>query len=226
MRRREPLNVWPAIADLMTILAVPALCVAVGKFPGSVFNGSNDGGIVNSDLEPPKNERMYQAIQRADQFVKDAASKSKIEVDPSQAVIFGDDLVSFKVNSFDPEWKANSDSRIHQFCAAIESTLNEHTGMKGHFLIIVEGHTDSDICEKDPDCNWWISASRAAKFVAHMQEPGICQREPSWKLLPLGLADTRPLKTGPTRRIALRLVPDYKKIIDDIEKSGHGRKGT
>ena len=94
--------------------------------------------------------------------------------------------------------------------------LEDGEGLRDLFSIRVEGHTDESVCPGDPLCNWRISAGRAAAFVAVMRDPDFCPGGRGWNLLPIGYAQTKPA-TGdrrPTRRIALRIVPDYQRLIE------------
>jgi len=218
MRRRESLNVWPAIADLMTILAVPSLFVSVGLYFYSTLAGFHPvPGADGGRHEIPKNERMFQAIQRAEDFVKEVRRASGLALDLDQTLRFGDDLVGFPLNGFEPVWRADGRARLRRYCDSIAATLRRRPGMRDRFVIYVEGHTDVSACPGQPGCNWWISANRAAGFVVIMRQPEICPEGARWKLLPTALADAQAVFQGPAdRRIALRLAPDYKRIIDDV----------
>src|SRR5690348_9940495 len=109
MRRREIINIWPAIADLMTILAVPTLCISVGRFAFSPAQSHIPGPVRTIDpplVELPKNEKMFRAIQRAEDFINEVHAVSGLELDQDQSLRFGDDLVGFEVDSDKPMWKA------------------------------------------------------------------------------------------------------------------------
>jgi hypothetical protein len=229
VRQRETINVWPAIADLMTILAVPCIVVSVGLFPFSHLEGSRPGGDSidtpsTKRSEEPKNVRMFKAIQRAEDFVKEVRGLSGLKLDADQSLRFGDDLVEFRLNSFEPIWKGDARRRLQTYCASIAAAVRRQPAMEDRFILFVEGHTDSSTCPGDPDCNWWVSANRAAAFVVTMRRPEICPGGAHWTMLPTGLAATHPIAHGSTdRRIALHLVPNYQRIIDDVMKDEPGR---
>ncbi|HYL05949.1 MAG TPA: hypothetical protein VE075_07905, partial [Thermoanaerobaculia bacterium] len=67
-----------------------------------------------------------------------------------------------------------------------------------------------------PSCNWRISSGRAASFVAVMRQPQFCPGGAAWHVRSVGYADTRPPAAGasPTRRIAVRLIPDYGRLVN------------
>lgn len=226
MRRRDPINVWPAIADLMTVLAVPALCVSVGAIP-FLPSASSHGGrerVYHGVLrEKAKNERMFRAIQEAEDLVSEIRKDRRLEPYLQDQILrFGDDLVSFERNGFEPQWKEGSLERLQTLCAAVSLAL-QRRGQRGeelrrHFLILVEGHTDRSRCSSDPHCNWWFSSGRAAAFVATLRQPSVCKGAERWKLRPIGLADTMPVRStaaqdAELRRVAIRIVPDYETIM-------------
>jgi hypothetical protein len=214
MRRRERINVWPSIADLMTVLAVPALYVAVGglPLPGSAPVPRPGTGIE----ERAKNREMFRAIQKAEDFVNKVHQASGLELDRDQSLRFGDDLVGFTRSHTKPEWRsADGPTRLRTFCEALARVLDKQPEMQDQFLIFVEGHADPTICDGDPSCNWWFSAERAARFLVEMRGSGACPGSAGWNLLPVGFAAKRPIPgdDAASRRIALRLMPDYKQII-------------
>ncbi len=255
MRRHSPLNVWPAFADLMTVLAVCGLFTTLAL---SQINSSSkeellkkirdteqhrqniedrlrqqeqeqrgreekwaaERNILQRQVrEAARNEKMFQAIQEAQRFVDNISRDSGLIFGEDQSLQFGDDLVSFRINSDVPIWKLDSRDRLKQFCDAIFYAMNrlDKTSMisKPLFIVEVEGHADSSSCSGDPWCNWRISSERAAAFVALMRQPQYCPGGSILALKPVGYADTKPPKDSkePTRRIAVRLLPDYESII-------------
>jgi flagellar motor protein MotB len=161
--------------------------------------------------EAAMNEKMFKAIQEAQRIIDRVSSISGLSFGSDQSLQFGDDLVAFRLNETDPIWQADSRDRLRRFCSAISDQL----AGQGSFIVQVEGHTDSISCPGDRNCNWAISSERAAKFVAFMRQEGYCPGGDRLILRPVGFADTKPVRNGdsPTRRIAVRLVPNYDEII-------------
>lgn len=246
MRRRSPLNVWPAYADLMTVLAVAGLFAALSFHSGpgardlarqlralSEDNRRLDRLLAESrrrfeDLqrrykqritESARNERMFRAIQEVQELVDAVPAKSHLVFGSDQTLQFGDDLVSFPPNGVEPVWQPDGQERLRRFCTALAlelgALIERSPGAEPRFMIEVEGHTDATTCPDDPHCNWWISSGRAASFVAVMRQPKLCPGGDRWDYRPIGYADTRPAFPGgvPTRRIAVRITPDYRRII-------------
>lgn len=254
MRSRRSINVWPAFADLMTVLAVCGLFMTLALVR-SASSSKEDAtarlqeyerhrqeleerlrrqeverkaresswrlereNLRQQVREAARNEEMFRAIQEAQKFIDQISRNSGLTFGADQSLQFGDDLVSFKLNSLVPRWGPGSKERLHRFCQAISSQLADFPGrssLKDLFIIQVEGHTDSTGCPGDSSCNWWISSGRAAAFVAVMRQPGYCPGGIEWNLRPVGYADTKPTFPGelPTRRIAVRLVPNYETLI-------------
>jgi flagellar motor protein MotB len=249
MRRRAPINVWPAFADLMTVLAVCGLFTALAL---SQINSSQSDLLAklreleqkNQDLEEQlrdlklaqqkrendwvnkrklleqqvqeaaANEKMFKAIQEAQRLIDEVSVASGLSFGSDQSLQFGDDLVGFKLNSINPLWQADSRERLRRFCVSIASQLAE----KRQFIVQVEGHTDSLECPGDRNCNWAISSGRAANFVAFMRREDYCPGGDLLTLRPVGFADTKPMRKGAlsSRRIAVRLLPDYEAIINNL----------
>jgi flagellar motor protein MotB len=165
--------------------------------------------------EAARNEQMFQAIQQAQALVDQISTRSGLTFSADQSLEFGDDLVTFQTNSTEPIWRPDGRRRLLRFCQAISAQLATAFGSDSLFVIEVEGHTDSAQCPGDPNCNWWISSGRAASFVAVMRQPATCPGGQRWNLRPIGYADTKPPASGhlSTRRIAVRLTPNYRQII-------------
>jgi hypothetical protein len=239
LRRRRPIDVWPALADLMTVVAIVGLTSALQFLPlirrddptgqKHLLNETRKLRAQNEKLqseirEAARNEQMFQAIQRAQEIV-DEFSKENAELrfENDQSLQFGEDLVEFELNGLEPQWKGDGSERLWRFCEALSGALSRPFGNQGSrrllFTVEVEGHTDAILCPDDPHCNWRISSGRAAVFVALMRNETYCPGGFAWTMVPVGLADTRPIidsATGvatPTRRIAVRLVPNYKALI-------------
>lgn len=258
MRRRRPLDVWPAFADLMTVLAIVGLFTTLALARHGKTNeeliahleqserqrkelqdqldlqkreqearerrlGEDLQDLQRQVREAARNEKMFQAIQEAQRFIDEISRGSGLAFAPDQSLQFGDDLVSFKVNSVEPIWQKGSWERLRKFCEAISGRLASlgptSSEMPRLFIVQIEGHTDSSQCPGDPDCNWWISSGRAAAFLTFMRQPRYCPGGGELVLRPVGFADSRPAMPNaqPSRRIAVRLVPNYEQIIAHLD---------
>lgn len=254
MRRRHPLTVWPAVADLMTVLAVSGLFGCVALLPHAQEKGelveelraakrerkaledelaaaeekAREQEEVRSALEKQvreaaKNQQMFEAIQRAQEVVDQVSADESLRFEADQTLRFGDELVEFAPSSFLPTWKPEGRAKLKDFCRELSRRLEGRTAtgsdLRDLFTVQVEGHTDPTGCPGDPNCNWWISAARAAVFVALMRQDDYCPGGANLNLHPVGYADTRPPGGDPNatrkerRRISVRLVPDYRRII-------------
>jgi flagellar motor protein MotB len=261
MRRRRWFDVWPAYADLMTVLAVVGLFTTVAlarqvparhdlarqlrqlelrmrKLSADLAARDRELAALRTELarraqgyaasleqlrgqvrEAARNEQMFHAIQEAQGMVDQISTRSGLAFSADQSLEFGDDLVTFQTNSTEPIWRPDGRRRLLRFCQAISAQLGEAgeaaSGSDALFVIEVEGHTDSAQCPGDPNCNWWISSGRAASFVAVMRQPATCPGGKRWNLRPIGYADTKPPAGShlPSRRIAVRLTPNYRQII-------------
>lgn len=218
MKRRRPIDVWPAFADLMTILSVPGLFLALG-----LIAAMEDKPEVPEDV---RNLAMFKAIQEVQRTIDVIAVQGGLQFSEDQTLLFGDDLVTFDLNSTSADWKAGGPERLHRFCTELRlqlmgpgSTPSERSKL---FSVEVEGHTDATSCPADRNCNWDYSSRRATAFMTMMRDESICPGGKDFDLKPIGFADTKPLaeKGSParaTRRIALRIVPNYGSIIDTVE---------
>lgn len=258
MKRRRQLTVWPAIADLMTVLAVSGLFGSLALLPqaGSKadilqalrkaertvqeLQEALDAARQNlqeqkaafdrerEDLqseirEAVRNQKMFEAIQRAQQEVNRISESTTLQFEDDQTLRFGDDLVHFEPNSLEPTWEPAGRKKLRRFCEEISRRLagrtSDGTPLQDLFIVQVEGHTDTTQCPDDPNCNWWISAGRAAVFVALMRQGQYCPQGGRLQLRPVGYADTRPpygnlhASRKDRRRISVRIVPNYRKII-------------
>lgn len=241
MRRRSPINVWPSLADLMTILAVPALFTAVGVLPFLGLNGSGERQVQQDfvettpkpgrkqeafgvNLEHVKNKKMFWAIQRFHRMLGSVKKSVGGQLGPAQTIVFGDDLLTYDLGETRKlKWKPEGLDKLRKFCASLQeafekSDLSSAYRQPGEvFLIHIEGHADSIGCRDvvgDPLCNWRISSARAANFVDRMKDPKYCPGGDKLFLLPIGYADSAPMSgSKPTRRIALRIVPNYDRLI-------------
>jgi flagellar motor protein MotB len=254
VKRRYQLTVWPAVADLMTVLAVSGLFGCLALLPHAQEKGdlveklravqrekqklekdleaaekeAKEQEQVKEDLEQQvreaaKNQQMSEAIQRAQEVVDQVSADESLRFEADQTLRFGDDLVKFAPSSFLPDWQAEGRTKLREFCQELSRRLAGRTGagpdLRNLFTVQVEGHTDTTGCPGDPNCNWWISAARAAVFVALMRQDDYCPGGASLDLHPVGYADTRPPGENPNvsreerRRISVRLVPDYRRII-------------
>jgi hypothetical protein len=178
--------------------------------------------------EVARNQRMFQAIQEAQRRIDEISTHSGLRFSADQSLEFGDDLVTFETSRVEPIWRTGGRTQLRDFCLAISTALTRQRGpdatvamaVESMFNIEVEGHTDSSHCLDDPSCNWRISSGRAASFVAVMRQPEFCPGGAMWNVRSIGYADTRPPAPGlpPTRRIAVRLIPDYGRIIASFQR--------
>lgn len=225
MRRRRAIDVWPAFADLMTILSVPGLFLALG-----LLSVLGDQALEVFDEEArqarlrqeAKNRAMVQAIEEVQKIIDAIAMRGELQFSQDQTLQFGDDLVTFDLNSTTANWKEGGPERLRRFCGALQQQLNGSGARANLFSVEVEGHTDSTSCPGDRFCNWDYSSRRATAFMATMRDGSLCPGGQDLDLKPIGFADTKPLaETGgephATRRIALRIVPNYGAIIDAVE---------
>ncbi len=167
------------------------------------------------------NQGMFQAIQEVQRRIDEISTRSGLRFNADQSLQFGDDLVEFAPSKVDPIWHAGGRDQLRAFCRVVARALSSglvagsraaDPGSK--FIIEVEGHTDSTPCPGNPHCNWLISSGRAANFMAVMREPESCPGGAAWSVRSIGYADTKPPPgLPPTRRIAVRLTPDYGRII-------------
>lgn len=258
MKRRRAIEVWPAFADLMTILSVPGLFLALGLLAvmGNDLNpiqrvqaleaknkeleaelqealevlqqaagpGENAEELRRELRERARNKAMFRAIQEVQLLIDSLASQTDLHFSEDQTLQFGDDLVSFDLNGVQAKWTNQGQDRLRPFCEALEREMvGRSTGpgdLTRFFAIEVEGHTDSTICSFNPNCNWSFSSARAIAFMSLMRDEAICPGGSNLELRPVGLADTKPqiipgssVKVA-TRRIAVRIVPNYQAIIE------------
>lgn len=237
IRRRRAIEVWPAFADLMTILCVPGLFLALSLLAvmgedgiDSVQRLRAENAILNRALhEQARNSAMFKAIQEVQQVIDSLASQSDLRFSSDQTLRFGDDLVTFELNSTRAEWKAGGQDKLSSFCEALQERLTGRRTELGElsklFSIEVEGHTDASYCSGDPTCNWILSNGRAVAFMSLMREESLCPGGSVLGLKPVGYADTQPelvpassLRRA-TRRIALRIVPNYQAIIAAVNQT-------
>jgi flagellar motor protein MotB len=177
--------------------------------------------------EVARNQGMFKAIQEAQRQIDEISTHSGLRFSVDQSLEFGDDLVTFETNSVEPIWRTGGRTQLRDFCLAVSGALAHQRGaatqgreaVESMFDIEVEGHTDSSTCSDDPSCNWRISSGRAASFVAVMRQSGFCPGGEAWSVRSVGYAETRPPGPGlpPTRRIAVRLRPDYGRIITTFQ---------
>ena len=147
-----------------------------------------------------------------------AATQPQLTKGSDQSLQFGEELVGFKVNDIEPIWQSGGRAQLKSFCSALSDSLKkpfvEGRPRSEFFTVQVEGHTDNVPCRGDQSCNWPISAGRAARFRILMGDPVLCPGGGDWSILPVGKAGTVPVEdVGATRRIEVRLLPDYAAII-------------
>ncbi len=214
-------NPWPALADLMTVLAAVGFFVsaAVLSDPEKLRETLKKLRIENADLKTEieaarrerddlqsikqqlaKNRLMFDAIQAAEDMVgalKSALSLPADQWGDDQSLRFGDDLIHFDSNEFEVQWAGDSSKRMKVFCETLSQQLSlpfrDGILRSQVFTLVVEGHTDSVECPGHPGCNWFLSAERAAAVRIEMTDPGICPGGTAWTIQPMGLAATRPV---------------------------------
>lgn len=254
MRRRRSLSVWPAVADLMTVLAVLGLFSAIALLPASrdkldlmreiqeirerLTAAMKAQDKARSELEAlertcreeqeecqeqireaARNERMFRAIQQVQKILDELSNDPMLAFGDDQTLEFGDDLVTYATNSTHPIFIGRGRERLRRFCTLLDRELDDASSpgrdLRRLFVVEIQGHTDSTGCPGDPHCNWWVSASRAAHFVALMRDPSVCPGGRDLQLEAVGLADTKPVareggRLRAERRIGVRVVPDYR----------------
>ena len=249
MRRRRVQNPWPALADLMTVLAAVGLFVsaAVLSDPEKLREKLEGLRIENESLkveiqaarherddllsikqELAKNRLMFDSIQAAEDMVGTLKTALQLPADQwgdDQSLRFGDDLIHFDTDDFEVRWQLDSRERMRTFCDTLAHELakpfREGVPRAEVFTLVVEGHTDSVRCGGSDDCNWFLSAKRAASVRIQMVRPDVCPGGDRWTIQPMGLAATRPLVAeaddltrGKNRRIQLRLAPNYGRLVE------------
>ena len=223
MRRRRQINVWPAFADLMTVLAVVGLFSAIEMRQSWAEMSENWARERESYEEKIQNEELFDAVQQVQEVINEISKDASLDFGPDQSLHFGDDLVDFDRNSVEPQWKEDGAERLRRFCVLVSQGMKNHVQL---FTVQVEGHTDDTQCSVDPNCNWWFSSNRATTFMEFMRSDEYCPGGRAWELRAIGYADTKPLPSAlgaaakATRRIAVRLVPDYETILKSRDGSG------
>jgi flagellar motor protein MotB len=169
-----------------------------------------------------RNKKMFHATQRAQKIIDRIAKDDLLQFDFDQSLRLGDELVRFERNKVEPLWQSDGPQHLRHFCTRLSEEFDrlkdEVKDPVSLFTILVEGHTDSTRCPGDDlDCNWSFSSQRAVSFLELMRDDEICPGGAEWQLRPIGYADTRPVPPAPgeppvpTRRISLRVVPDYER---------------
>lgn len=257
-RRRRAIQVWPAVADLMTVLAVVGIVLSllvlnfyaknepkwtternrlikeidrltsqVTKMKEQLLTAKQriadaEARLALMQEDKAKNNAMFQAIQQAQSIIEEMSQDGSLEFEEDQSFLFGEELVEFAENGFEPIWKSGGKERLHEFCNRLSKALKkvkQKTGSHTLFTLEVEGHTDAKTCQDDPECNWYFSSARAGLFVRWMKNPQHCPDVDRLELRAVGYADTRPprdssgQKLDTTRRISLRLVPSYASFM-------------
>lgn len=242
MSRRE-IDVWPAVADLMSTIAVLGLVFAAVmshqlsiflKDPHAMERILEENEALkkakaglekqNEDLAAEIRElsTMQHAVGVADDAMKEVADALHIQRQADLSIVFGENIVSFSTNEVEPKLSEEGRREIKRFCNALRDALarlDPSTGVaRANFAILqVEGHTDSTHCLAEPECNWRYSAERAARFRAMIADASLCPGSAGWTIRPVGLADSKPRATpAESRRIELRLVPDYAAILKRV----------
>lgn len=227
--------VWPAFTDLMTVIAITGMVAASAlakqvrdlrvqiEPPYALMKKLNEAEHDTSQLKG-----MAEAIKEAAAVVDDfAGSHSGLTRGSDQSLQFGEDLVQFAKDEATPMWIGDGQLRMRSFCESLSANLalpfGGHGVRRDYFQVQVEGHTDSQGCNGRQDCNWTISARRAAGFRILMDDPEVCPGGSNWSIVPMGLGGTRSVGDRPAvnRRIEVRLVPDYAAIIGNrVDSAG------
>lgn len=253
MRRRRHLDAWPAVADLMTVLAVLGLFTALAVVPASeplelldrIHRQDEQIAAKTEELrqlraqvalaetrhaeareecegrlnEVVRNERMFHAIQRVQEIVDQISADQQLEFSDDQTLVFGEDLVEYEVNSTVPIFRPRARERLLRFCSALRDATSSAdpnaVALRTIFTVEVRGHADDLACPGDPHCNWWVSASRAAHFVALMQQDEFCPSGHALAFKAVGLANAGAPTERAERRIEVMLVPNYHSWVSD-----------
>lgn len=250
MRSRRPYNPWPAIADTMMIVAIGLASLLLKNVDREDIEESlrteNERLISEvrtikpekdrlaqevADLqrERAKNEDMFKAIQTSEELVQDLQSRLKLPKGAwgtDQSLRFGDDLIHFRSGDSNVIWQPNGRELMRDFCSTLSELLDrpfkEGSPAKRSefFTVIIEGHTDSELCDGSDRCNWYLSGQRAASVRAEMLKPSVCPGGAGWNLIPMAMAASKPqvkevdaASRQRNRRIELRVVPNYSEII-------------
>lgn len=142
------INVWPALADLMTVLSVPGLFTAVGLLPYFVRNDSGLGvqrvlasvapragspttvapqpvGTVSPGksggpgYEPPLNPAMFRSTQAAQRVIDLIRPVLGFQFTDAQTLEPGPDLFSFRPGSDRLQRTENSRLELSRFCSSL-----------------------------------------------------------------------------------------------------------
>ena len=251
MRSRRPHNPWPAMADSMMIIALvlgAALVHLASKTDDSEslrlenarLKADNlelraevqrlNKTIEELQLERAKNADMFKAIQTSEELVQDLQSRLKLPEESwgdDQSLRFGDDLIHFRSGDSNVIWQPGSRDLMRNFCSTLSELLDKPfkegapAKRSEFFTVMIEGHTDSQLCDGSDRCNWYLSGQRAAAVRAEMQKPSVCPGGAGWNLIPMAMAaskrlvapDNDPASRLRNRRIELRVVPNYSEII-------------
>jgi hypothetical protein len=188
------------------------------------------------EREAARNADMFRAIQTSEEMLGELRKnlpEDNAEWGKDQSLRFGDDLIRFNSGDSTVIWQPNGRDLMRKFCTALAPLLEKPFASTGGneasaqtskrsdvFTILIEGHTDAQRCGGDDTCNWFLSGQRAAEVRAQMLRPDVCPGGDKWTLIPIAMAASRPLTedTSPAglrqnRRIELKIVPNYEKLI-------------
>ena len=192
--------------------------------------------LAELEREAARNADMFRAIQTSEEMLGELRKNlpgDNAEWGKDQSLRFGDDLIRFNSGDSRVIWQPNGRDLMRQFCSSLAPLLeqpfvsvadNDAQGQASKrsdvFTILIEGHTDAQRCGGDDTCNWFLSGQRAAEVRAQMLRPDICPGGDSWTLIPIAMAASRPLTEDKSpaglrqnRRIELKIVPNYEKLI-------------
>lgn len=240
------------MADSMLILAVVSAGAAFafyGKFRDtSVKLSAANARIAELEKrieflenEAARNADMFRAIQTSEEMLGELRKNlpgDNAEWGKDQSLRFGDDLIRFNSGGSRVIWQPNGRDLMRNFCTALGPLLDQPfqssdgSGADGQslrrsdvFTVLIEGHTDAQLCGGADTCNWFLSGQRAAEVRAQMLRPEVCPGGDKWTLIPIAMASSRPLTADKSpaglrqnRRIELKIVPNYEKLISPARK--------
>jgi len=213
-RRRREVQVWPVVADLMTVLAVVSLVLALT---------AEEATTEPRPVEVPGNSRDLanaRAIREAREIIQRIGAAVEMPIGADGSLNFRDELVIFKTNEVIPNPTEGGRKILKAVCqgltkAFVEADLED-------LSLEIGGHTDVTSCDQGKEeCNWYFASARAGRFADWLKQDDHCPGIEMLKLKPVGYAATQPTldsvtrKLSAQRRISLRLIPDYDFLVAD-----------
>ena len=228
------------MADSMLIIALLTAAIAVAMYETAAAANERirilEAKLDRLEREAARNADMFRAIQTSEEMLGELRKnlpEDNAEWGKDQSLRFGDDLIRFNSGDSTVIWQPNGRDLMRKFCTALAPLLEQPfapaaggeslaQGSKRSdvFTILIEGHTDAQRCGGDDTCNWFLSGQRAAEVRAQMLRPDVCPGGDKWTLIPIAMAASRPLTEDKSpaglrqnRRIELKIVPNYEKLI-------------